>query len=78
MVQEPADTPVTVLPFIPETAHTLGVRLTKVTGLPDAPPVALAKVEPPTAKMEGVKVIGPMVWLALATTMLCVTVGAAL
>ena len=72
MVQVPAETPTMVLPLVPDTVHTLVVRLVKVTASPELA-VALAKVEPPTAKMDGVKVIEPMVWLALVTMMLCVT-----
>ena len=41
----------------------LGVALSKTTGLPDPPPVALTVVEPPTTRPVGVKVNGlVMVW----------------
>ena len=69
MVQVPADTPTMVLPLIPDTIQTLGVTLTKKTGLPEAPPVALAVVIPPRAKVDGVKMIGPMLCSALPITM---------
>jgi hypothetical protein len=60
MVQVPAVTPVTVLPFVPLVVQTLGVAELKVTAKPDVA-VALAVVVPPTVNVLGVKVIVPIV-----------------
>ena len=48
ITQVPAVTPVTVLP---ETVHTPVVVELKVTGLPEAPPVALTVPVPPTVRL---------------------------
>ena len=61
MVQVPTASPVTVLPL---TVQMPGVVVLNVTGLPDAPPVALTVVVPPTLKDAGLKLIAPMLWLA--------------
>ena len=48
-----------LVPLLPLAVHTVGVRLVKVTGLPDAPPVALTD-KPPSVKKRlsiGLKVI---------------------
>ena len=75
MVQVPADSPVTVLP---EALQMVGVALlSKVTPRPDEA-AALVVVVPPTARVVGVKLMVPMVWLALFPVMLCVTCAAAL
>ena len=57
----PAATPAMVLPLGPLTVHVAVVPLVKITGLPDAPPVALAVVVPPTAKVDGEKLMVPIV-----------------
>ena len=46
MVQVPAAAPLT---SAPEIVQTEGVREANVTGLPDAPPVAVTMLDPPTA-----------------------------
>ena len=57
----PAARPLTVLP---DTEQMLGVALAlKMTGLPDAPALALTVVLPPTASVAGAKLIAPMLWL---------------
>ncbi len=78
MVHVPAVKAVMVAPFVPVAVQTLGVVDEKVTGLPEAPPVALAVVVPPTLTVAGVNVIALMVWLAAPTVILFVTWGAAL
>ncbi len=64
MVHVPAVRAVMVAPFVPLTVQTPVVKEVNVTGLPEAPPVALAAVVPPTLTVAGVNVIAPMVWLA--------------
>ena len=67
----PAVSPVTVLPA---TEQTLGVVLVKVTGLPDAPPVALTVVVPPTTNAgEEPKLV--IVWLPLPIVKTTATVS---
>jgi hypothetical protein len=63
MVQVPALTPVTVPPL---TVQTLVVRELKLTGSPEVA-VALAVVVPPTVTELGLKVMVPMVWVAMPT-----------
>ena len=58
--QVPTPIPVTV-PLLLTVQMLVEVLLLKVTGLPDAPPVALAVVVPPTATVAGVKLMLPMV-----------------
>ncbi len=72
MVQVPAVTPVTVLPFVPDTVQTDGVVEVKVTASPEVA-VALAVVVPPTLRVAGVNVMVPMVWFDLPTVIFCVT-----
>jgi hypothetical protein len=60
MVHVPAVTPVTVEPLVPLTVQTPVVKELKVTGRPDVA-VALAVVVPFTARVDGVKLIVPMV-----------------
>ncbi len=57
MVQVPELTPLTVLPL---TVQTLGVKELKLTGRPEVA-VALTVVVPPTPRVAGLKLIGPMV-----------------
>ena len=67
---EPASKPVTVLP---EMEQIVGVALLlKVTARPEVA-VAPAVAVPPTTKVVGVKLMVPMVWLALPTAIFCVT-----
>jgi len=47
-MQLPTATPVTVLPFDPFVEQTKGFVELKITGLPDAPPVAETVPVPPT------------------------------
>jgi hypothetical protein len=74
MVQVPAVTPVTVLPFVPLVVQTPGVLEVKVTAKPDVA-VALAVVVPPTISVAGLKLIAPIVWLPLPTMKVCVCVA---
>jgi len=76
MVQVPAAIPATSLPLVPPTVQVVGVRLLKVTVLPEAPGMALTVAVPPTANVVGVKLIAPMVWLFF-TLMVCVAEVAA-
>lgn len=68
-IQVPVNSPATVLP---ETEQMIGVVLVKLTARPEVA-VALAAVVPPTPRVAGLKLMAPMVWLALPTTMFCVT-----
>ena len=63
MVQVPALTPVTVLPL---TVQTPVVRELKLTARPEEA-VALAVVVPFTARVAGLKVMVPMVWVPMPT-----------
>ena len=63
MVQVPEVTAVTVLP---DTVQMLGVVEVKVTASPEVA-VALTVVAPPTARVAGVKLMLPMLWLAKET-----------
>jgi len=78
-VQVPAARLVTVLPLI---VQMLWVWLVKVTARPEvAVAVALAVVMPPTASVDGLKLIAPMVWfifsrLAEQFAVLAVATGA--
>jgi hypothetical protein len=63
-----------VLPFVPLTLQTAGVVELNTTGLPDAPPAALAVVVPKTVTVFGVKVNKVIVWLASGTANVAVTV----
>ena len=72
-MQVPVATPVTVPVVV--TLHTVAVEVVYVTAKPELAVVGLAVVVPPTDKVVGEKVIGAMVWLSLATVMLCDTVG---
>ena len=76
MVQVPVVTPVMVAPLVPLAVHTAGVVLVKVTGLPEAPPVAEAVPVPPTTTVGAVS--KTMVWLPAPTVLFCVTWVAAL
>ena len=73
-MQTPAVTAFTALPLTVQTAAVFELKLT--ANLEVA--AALTVVVPPTVKVAGVKVIGPMVWLTLPTVRLWVTGGAAL
>ena len=64
--QEPTPIPVTV-PLLLTVQMLVAVLLLKVTGLPDAPPVALDVVVPPTATVLGEKLMMLMVWLPCPT-----------
>ena len=68
MVQVPAVTPLTVEPFVPLTVHMPVVVLLKVTGLPDAPPVAVSAPLLPTAIVGATPKF--MVWGATGVTLL--------
>ena len=72
----PTVTIVTVEPFVPLVVQTAAVWLAKVTGLPDAPPVAdtVKAASPKTLLPNAAKV---MVWGAMVIEILCVTCGAA-
>ena len=75
----PAATPETMLLLAPETVQTLLVMLVNVTGLPDAPPVALTVPVPPTATVGAVpKEIVCAAAPRVEMVKLCVTVVAAL
>jgi hypothetical protein len=57
IVHVPAATKVTVEPLTPLAVQTAVVALVKVTGLPDAPPVAVTVyVAPPNVGLLGVEV----------------------
>ena len=75
MVQLPAARAVTVLPLVPLVVQTVCVVLVKVTGLPDAPPVADTVPVPPTESVG----TGPKLTLCAPalTAMVCVVCGAA-
>ena len=63
-----------MLPLVPETVQTLGVVLVKVTGLGDAPPVALTVVVPPTTNAgEEPKLV--IAWLPLPIVKTTATVS---
>ena len=72
MVQVPALMPLTVLPLTEQTA---GVAELKLAARPEVA-VALTVVMPPTAKEAGVKLMAPMVWLALPAVTLLLTCDA--
>lgn len=75
IVQVPAGMMVMVLPLFPPALQTVGVIELKMTGEPDAPPVALAVVVPPVRGTEP-SVNEMMVWFPLPTVMFWVTCGA--
>ena len=51
MIQEPTDTPVTILLLVTLVVQTVGVSELKVTRLPDAPPIADTAPMPSTIKV---------------------------
>ena len=75
MVQLPAARAVTVLPLVPPVVQIFCVVLVKVTGLPEAPPVADTVPLPPT-EIAGTEPKLTLCAPAL-TAMVCVVCGAA-
>ena len=68
IVHVPTMKPVTVAPLVPEVVHTEGVELVNVTGLPDAPPVAVTVPVPATTTVGAAPKV--IVWFALLITTL--------
>ena len=75
-VQVPSAISATVAPLVPETVQTLVVAEVNVTGLPEAPPVALTVTLVPYMEGEGA-VPNEIVWASGVTVKLCWTCGAA-
>ena len=72
LVQMPAATPVTVFP---DMLQVPGVKLVKVTALPEAPPVALTVPVPPATMLGAAPKL--MLWLDWPIVILCVLCTAA-